>query len=348
MRRVSRPLVPAERDKRPGLSYALTEDGLELPVIDVTHSAFHLDIDPHTLQALTEKAILDMDQQERIPRLLRGLFLQAYLRGSRLGGAIARSRHTYLDGISTYIMKLGPDNLGAAASAPVDRLIAASLPCLCARLRLQQLAALLARGLAPILEAHPGGALTLLTIAGGAAADSLNTLLILRRDAPDLLSGRKIRIEVLDRDSVGPAFAGRALAALRSEGAPLAGVDASLEHRSYDWSNPEPLEKRVELCSAGGGIVAGISEGGLFDYAADEEVTGNLAALAKGAPDRTLVAGTVGRVDGFRKRFTASGGAALKLRELDRVVDLCEQAGFRLFQREESPLSYSFSLRRAP
>jgi hypothetical protein len=347
MRRVSRPLVPAGTGKRPGLCYAVTDDGLELPVIDVTHPAFRLDIDPPALQALTEKAILDMDRQERIPRLLQRLFLRTYLRGSRLGGAIARSRNTYLDAMSTYIIKLGPDNLGAAASAPVDRLIAASLPCLCARLRLQQVAALLAEGLMPMLEASPRGALTLLTIAGGAASDSLNTLLILHRDAPDLLSGRKIRIEVLDRDGAGPAFAGRALAALRADGAPLAGVDLTLEHRLYDWSNPEPLEKRVELCSAGGGIVAGVSEGGLFDYASDGEVTGNLAPFAAGDPDRTLFAGTVGRVDGFRRRFTASGGAALRLRDFDAVAGLCEHAGFRITRQKESPLSYSFRLGRA-
>jgi hypothetical protein len=30
----------SERNKRPGVCYALTDDGIELPVIDLTHPAF--------------------------------------------------------------------------------------------------------------------------------------------------------------------------------------------------------------------------------------------------------------------------------------------------------------------
>jgi len=32
-------LIP-ERNKRTGVCYALTDDGLELPVVDITHPAF--------------------------------------------------------------------------------------------------------------------------------------------------------------------------------------------------------------------------------------------------------------------------------------------------------------------
>ena len=33
------PKIP-EQNKKPGVCYAVTDDGLELPVIDITHPAF--------------------------------------------------------------------------------------------------------------------------------------------------------------------------------------------------------------------------------------------------------------------------------------------------------------------
>ena len=42
----------AERDKKPGVCYAVTDDGLELPIVDVTHPAFDLAVSEERQQAL--------------------------------------------------------------------------------------------------------------------------------------------------------------------------------------------------------------------------------------------------------------------------------------------------------
>ena len=71
--------------------------------------------------------------------------------------------------------------------------------------------------------------------------DSLNALIVLRRDRPGVLDGRRIRIDVLDRDGDGPAFGARALTALRAEGGPLHGLDVQLRHVRTDWTETGPL-----------------------------------------------------------------------------------------------------------
>ena len=71
--------------------------------------------------------------------------------GARDPGA---RRGAILSGLTTYLLKLGPDNLGDAYAKPIDRRIAASVPTMAVRLRLQDMATLLADALAP----HAGGA----------------------------------------------------------------------------------------------------------------------------------------------------------------------------------------------
>jgi hypothetical protein len=41
-----------EVNKRPGVYYALTNDGIELPIVDVTHPAFALDVSDEQQQLL--------------------------------------------------------------------------------------------------------------------------------------------------------------------------------------------------------------------------------------------------------------------------------------------------------
>src|SRR5262249_59657568 len=108
------------------------------------------------------------------------------------------------------------------------------------RLRLQAAAGLLAESLVPALAARPGP-LHLLNIGGGPAIDSLNALLLLRRDHPERLAGRPVRIHVLDIDAEGPAFGARALAAVQAPGASLEGLDAGLAHVAYDWNESHRL-----------------------------------------------------------------------------------------------------------
>ncbi|HYQ18734.1 MAG TPA: hypothetical protein VEQ58_23325, partial [Polyangiaceae bacterium] len=52
----------AERNKRPGVSYAVTDDGLELPVLDVTHPAFAFELSDEKLAAMLRRFL---DEQQR-------------------------------------------------------------------------------------------------------------------------------------------------------------------------------------------------------------------------------------------------------------------------------------------
>jgi hypothetical protein len=101
----------------PGVLSVMTDDGVSLAVIDVTHSAFAVAANDAELEAMSH-------------------------------------------------LKVGPDNLGTEAS-PLDRRIAASFPALVTRLRLQDMARLLADGLWPALAARRQPLLALVNIGGG-------------------------------------------------------------------------------------------------------------------------------------------------------------------------------------
>ena len=141
--------------------------------------------------------------------------LRLALRGSVLGQALLRAEGSYLAGMSTYLLKLGPELLGRAYARPIDRQIAGSLPGRCIRQRLGDMARLLADTLLPQLAASPGRSLDFINVAGGPAMDSINALLLLQRERVGLLAGRSVKVRVLDQDVSGAHFGQRALAALR-------------------------------------------------------------------------------------------------------------------------------------
>lgn len=344
MLRAERPVAVQETRKKEGVCYAWSDEGLELPVIDVTHPAFRLDLDDAALKSLVDEAVREMERRDKMPRFVQRLLLAFYLRESILAARISGSRGGYLDGIGTYLLKLGPENLGAGYAKGIDRKIASSLPCLSARLRLQNMAHLIANGVSGGLEASPGRALQLVNIAGGPAADSLNALTVLRRNRPELLAGRPIFVHVLDLDDHGPAFGARALAALRAEGAPLHDVEIVMRHTRYAWSDPAALKEF--LVAIDEGIVAGSSEGGLFEYGSDREIVDNLRSFAQAVPSDTLFAGTISRTDGIARRLNGASGAALYLRDLDAFASLAEQAGWKVGQVVDSPLNRSIALRK--
>ena len=58
------PRIP-ERNKKPGLCYALTDDGVELPVIDVTHPSFALDLSSQEWRARLDSYIRLMKKRAR-------------------------------------------------------------------------------------------------------------------------------------------------------------------------------------------------------------------------------------------------------------------------------------------
>lgn len=335
-----------ELHKKPGVVYAVTDDGVELPVIDVTHPAFSLSVTEPGLAALSADFIREADRRRRWPLFVRRLLYRLFLSRSILAAGMAQASGSFLSGLNTYVMKLGPDNLGRYAQ-PIDRTIAASLPVLGMRLRLQDVATLLADGLEPRLETSRERPCHLLNIGGGTAIDSLNALLVLQRRGPERLRSRSLRIHVLDLQAAAPGFGERALAALQAEGAPLHGLDVRLEHVPYDWSRAaETLPGMLADRLPPDAIVAVSSEGGLFEYGSDDRIVGNLDVLRDHTPEDTIVVGSVTRDDGPAAHLDPPSGIVLVPRSLRAFETLAHRAGWTASRWIERPFSRQVSLRK--
>jgi hypothetical protein len=281
--------VVRERNRRPGVCYAVSDDGLELPVIDLTHPAFHFEPSAAELEALTSRSIRMLRRSQRTPAFLQRLLARRsiLLRGTRAAAG------GFLDGMATYLLKLGPEHLGRGYANGLDRRLAGMAGATATRLRLRDVAGLLAAGLAPQLEENPRRPLHLVDIAGGTAIGVLNALLLLSRDLPAGLAQREVRIHVLDPDNAGPHFATRALDALRASGAPLARLQATVEHQRYDWSDAGGLQDFLRSRIPEAALVAGCSEGGLFEYGTDAEIGANLDALRAATPASFFLVGSM-------------------------------------------------------
>lgn len=87
--------------------YAKTQEGVRTAVIDVMHPAFAVSVTEEELAAMVEKYILEAEQWKVVPEAVREA-----LRNSTLGRALMAASGTFLDGLTTYYLKLGPDHLG--------------------------------------------------------------------------------------------------------------------------------------------------------------------------------------------------------------------------------------------
>jgi hypothetical protein len=156
-----------------GVVHARTWEGFDLPVIDVTNPHFTVPDDPATVQQANDAFVADERRRRYIPAFIMRLMLRAAARKSRLVRALFQSDTGYLDSLSTYVLKLGPDNLVPPYDSRIDRKVAVSPHILLIRLRMQQVAHLLAGGLAADL-AGTTAPLHLVNIGGGPALDSIN------------------------------------------------------------------------------------------------------------------------------------------------------------------------------
>jgi hypothetical protein len=228
---IKRPLL--EANKKPGVHYALTAEGIELPIVDITHPAFSVSITAAQQEERLQAFLKETRQLEQLPKLIRIPLLRFFLRGSILARGIRKSEGSFLSGLDTYLLKIGPEMLGTYAK-PVDRKIAGSLPSLGVRLRLQDVAQMLADCLRGALSNGSLRPVHFVNIAGGPAIDSLNALIILKKNSPALLIDRKIAIDVLDVDEAGPKFGDAALQAISQNRGPLSGLCCSFRHIGYD------------------------------------------------------------------------------------------------------------------
>jgi hypothetical protein len=324
---------------REGVYYAEAEGGLVLPVIDVQHPAFAVSLDADAQLAFIEAFMREQSAFTALPGFIGRPLLRFLLRGSRLGRGIAAADGTFLSGMSTYLFKLGPDNLGSFAG-PIDRKIAASAPAFGMRLRLSDVAGLLADAAEERLRSVlPSAPLELVEIAGGSAMDALNALMIVRRRSPGVLEGRHVEIHVLDLDAAGAAFGRRALTALQATGAPLAGLDVHFDHVSYDWQRPAPLCPLLDAARSRDAVVLVSSEGGLFDYGTDAAIVANLGALRAGAGAGLAVTGSTTRADAPVQKLRRTSRVSTTPRDLNAFRGLVARAGFRLERALERPFS---------
>jgi hypothetical protein len=332
------PRVQHPLERKPGLLYALTAHGDALPVIDVTNTAFRVADDLTAVEVMRNEFAATERKRKQLPKFLLRYFIRAAARRSLLARALFKPEGGVLPGLSTYLMKLGPDNLPAPFDGKIDRQFAAAPGALSMRMRLQQVAKLLAHGLEGELRQHPKSALHLINIGGGTATDSLNALILLRRAAPQIVE-RAITIHVLDPDTNGPSFGGSALAALGADGAPLAEMDVRFLHTAYDWREPAQLAELVRGLAAQGAVMAASSEGALFEYGDDEVVIANLRALHAEGRGARVVAGSVTRADEMTRQSIALTHFKLVPRGVEEFAALIRATGYSVARVEPALLS---------
>ncbi|MCB9994175.1 MAG: hypothetical protein H6873_11030 [Hyphomicrobiaceae bacterium] len=325
-----------------GMLHPLMADapgGRRLPVIDVSNPVFSIDESAGAMADLRRRADQLLAQQKTAPKFIIRAFMWFAARQSLLFRAFSRPEAAYLDSLTTYALKLGPEGLVPPYTSWFDRYVAGLPPVVSLRLRLQQMARLIAEGLTPALAVDSTAPLHLINIGGGPAYDSLNALILLRHDAPKLLKNRAIRIHILDPDANGPAFAAASLAVLMEPDAPLAGLDIAMEHMVYDWRQTAPLTELLAKLADDKPIIAASSEGALFEYGDDQAVLDNLAALRSAGTHFHFIAGSFTRNDAFSRSNLSFANYRLFPRGADGAANLGAGAGFEVDSVAEALLS---------
>jgi len=338
------PSPAPETDKLPGVFYAVWEDGLELPVLDVTHPAFRVNSESEELEAQARDWTQKQNRAGFLGRVFNRYVLPQVLSRSTIGRGLIAANGTHLDALTTYLLKLGPKALGNYSD--LDRRISGSIAGTLLRVRVQDLASAQARALSPLLADDGTRPLHLLNVAGGPANDSLNTLLLLNRDNPDLLLRRKSTIHLLDLDANGSRFAANALAAWQTDGAPLHGVQVELKTSSFDWSQAASLDTVFESI-ARDAVVLVTSEGGLFDYGADADILTTLSAIHQWAPNDAQICGTLSTPSDAGQAIRRGSVASVITRTVDDFTGLVAKARWVLAEYWTRPTSSGFRLTKA-
>ena len=321
---------------QPPIRFFRTDEGLRLPVIDVTDPRFIIPTDPAAMAELRRKFLQDDRRQRVIPVWFQRAMMRLAARRSPLAAALLTPAADHYDGTSTYVLKLGADNLVPPYGAPMDRRLAGSGHATCVRLRMQQLSGIMADAVAVDRAFTSSAPLHLINIGGGPSFDSVNALMLLRRDRPELLD-RQVVVHIMDQNAKGAALCKAAVAALIDTDGPLHGVAVTVDYREYDWNDASALAGLVERIASGKEVALASSEGALFEYASDEAVVANLRALRPGV---RFVAGSV-----TSERVTvASAWYDLKNRGVAGFTTLAEDAGYRLVRAEDSEMSHQVLL----
>ncbi|MBV8836310.1 MAG: hypothetical protein JO000_07215, partial [Alphaproteobacteria bacterium] len=184
------------------LVFARTRGGLTLPVIDLSRPPYAEPDDPASIERLRVTFLEWLRKQQRGPRFIMKLLMRLAARRSRLARILFTSDQSYLDSITTYLLKLRPEHLPEGFNSRIDRRIVDTPHAPLLLLRMQQIAKLMATALQQALGGRPAAPLHLINIAGGPALDSINALIFLARQHAELLR-RPIAIDVLDAQAEG-------------------------------------------------------------------------------------------------------------------------------------------------
>jgi hypothetical protein len=281
------------KNKIPELSYAFTANGIELPVLDITHPYFVSCTDEETLKKLLpyveKNAEENADKFNKLPAFIKRFFIKHSFAVAEL--LQVERQNEFASGITTIMMKLGPKLIGKGKRRFLDRQMNKGFGALLIRMRARDISKCQADALMPLLIKSPGKDLCFINIAGGAASDSINALFLLQKENPALLKDRKIEINVLDIDSFGPAFGDRCITALKAPGGKFNELNISFRHIYFDWNKTEKLEEL--LSERKGWLQICSSEGGLFEYCSDEVIIKNLNTIYSYSTDDIIVAGTL-------------------------------------------------------
>jgi len=285
--------IKVEKSKIPGISYAVTKDGIELPVLDITNPLFVSSIDEEKLERMIREIAPEarkrVESFNKIP-----LFIKQYLskRSFIMAGMIGMtSGNEYLSGLSTMMMKLGPGLIGKGRRKLFDRLGSKAVGAVMIRMRTRDTSVFLANSIKNTLKLYHGKDLCLINIGGGTATDSLNALILVSKSEPELISGIKIELNILDIDDYGPYFAIRCAKELISERGVLSGINLSCRHIIYNWRNASSLGEL--LTSRIDWITLFSSEGGLFEYGEEEDIINNLKLISENITNQTSISGSL-------------------------------------------------------
>jgi len=279
-----------EKNKIPGVCYAFTWDGIELPVLDITHPLFISSIDEGKLEGMITRIAPEARKRaesfNRMPLLIkRFLSKNSFIMAGMLG---TKTDNEYVSGLSTMMMKLGPGLIGKGKV--LDRLGAKTSGAIMVRMRARDTASFLADSIRTALKNSGRKELCLVNIGGGTATDSLNALILLAKSDPGLIPGIKIELNILDVDDYGPLFAIRSVEALMS-GGPLKGMDITCRHVLFDWRETSVLS--ALLTKRADWLTLFSSEGGLFEYAEEDDIINVLRTIAENVNSPAYISGSL-------------------------------------------------------
>lgn len=320
------------------IPYAVFENEIELPILDITHPLFNASIDEQAYHLNCLKSARSIETLKKMPGFIRNMFAK-----------MSNVDNSYLSGVRTLLYKLGPDLSRGTKLGFRDKWAVKQTSFMGLRIRLRDLCRCQSKILLPQLKQFPERNLCFFNIAGGAATDSINTLILIQESDPELLKGRKIEINILDLDTYGPNFAKRCIDVLKQPGERFHGLDISLNTIHYDWGQPEALLKMssersdwIQLCS---------SEGGLFEYGSDSDIIENLNYFFTNSPADARVTGSLifdrAHVNPGYLGFTELIGVQIQYLGLEGLQRILTQTSWVLEESHDIETIYTvFSLKK--